>query len=107
MNRAAPQPVLSRFTSQGEATGSRAWNRRQRDPYPEDYERTLAAHAAWKAEQANAAIQARIDQAAEETEQRKCHVRPPVRSREGRESPLRTVAATPQVRLARRCGPYE
>jgi len=61
------RPVLKRYTSQEEATGTRAWNHRQRDPYPEDYERTLAAHAAWKAEQANAAIQARIDRAAEET----------------------------------------
>ena len=64
---AALGPVLKRFNSQEEATQTRAWNRRHRDPYPEDYDRTLAAHAAWKAERANAAIQARLEQAAEET----------------------------------------
>jgi hypothetical protein len=61
------QPVLQRFNSQDEASGSRAWNRRERADYPEDYDRTLARHAAWKAEQANAAIQARLDQAHDET----------------------------------------
>ena len=61
------RPVLSRFATEEEATRSGAWNHRQSDPYPEDYDRTMAQHAAWKAEQANAAIQARIDRAAEET----------------------------------------
>ena len=64
---AAIQAVLARFTTREEATRSRSWNRRQRDPYPEDYDRTLARHAAWKAQTANAAVQARIDQASEET----------------------------------------
>ena len=63
----ALQPVLKRFESQEQATASRFWNRRQREPYPEDYDRTLAQHAAWKAQQGNAVIQARIDQATEET----------------------------------------
>ena len=59
--------VVTRFTRQEEAMRSRAWNRRKCDPYPDDYDRTLAKHAAWKAQQTNAAIQARIDQAYEES----------------------------------------
>ena len=59
--------VVSRFPGRQEASRSRRWNRRERDPYPEDYDQTLAEHAAWKAEQANAAIVARIDQAKEES----------------------------------------
>jgi len=64
---AALRPLLRRHTTREEATRSRAWNGRRRDPYPEDYDRTLAEHAAWKAKMANAAIQARIENAAEET----------------------------------------
>jgi hypothetical protein len=59
--------VVTRFTRQDEAMRSRAWNRRKCDPYPEDYDRTLAKHAAWKAQQTNDAIQARIGQASEES----------------------------------------
>lgn len=61
------RPVLERFPTQEEARGSRTWNRRKREPYPADYERTLADYAAWKTEQANAAVQARIDKALEES----------------------------------------
>ena len=50
-----------------EAFASSTWNRRVRDPYPEDYEWTLARHAAWKAEQTNLVVQTKIDQAVEET----------------------------------------
>jgi hypothetical protein len=60
-------PLLQRFESQETATSSRDWNRRRREEYPADYNQTLARHAAWKAEQANAAIRARLDQASEET----------------------------------------
>ncbi|MCI0567834.1 MAG: hypothetical protein L0Z52_06535, partial [Acidobacteria bacterium] len=63
---AALQPLLLRFVSEESATQSRFWNHRERGEYPDDYDRTLARHAAWKAEQTNAAIQARIDQATEE-----------------------------------------
>jgi hypothetical protein len=59
--------ILERHASQEEAQSSRVWNQRKRDPVPPDYDRTLAAHAAWKAEQVNAGIQARIDRAFEET----------------------------------------
>ena len=59
--------VVTRFTRQEEAMRAREWNHRKCEPYPDDYDRTLAKHAAWKAEQTNAAIQARIDQAYEES----------------------------------------
>jgi hypothetical protein len=59
--------ILARFASEEEATRSTAWNGREREPYPEDYDNTLAEHAAWQAEQANAGIQARIARAREET----------------------------------------
>ena len=48
------------------AQAAAGWNRRRREPYPEDYERTLAEHAAWKAEQVNAAVQEKIERATEE-----------------------------------------
>jgi hypothetical protein len=59
--------VLERHATREEARTSPRWNGRVRDPYPEDYDTTLAQHAAWKAEQANAAVQARLDQALAET----------------------------------------
>ena len=55
--------VVSPFATEAEARASRAYNRRQRQDYPPDYERTLAEHAVWKAEQANAMVQARFDNA--------------------------------------------
>jgi hypothetical protein len=58
--------ILARFGSEEEATRAAAWNGREREPYPEDYEITLAEHAAWKAQQANAGIEARIARAREE-----------------------------------------
>lgn len=48
------------------AEASPGWNGRRREPFPEDYERTLAAHASWKAAQTNAAVQERMDDAVEE-----------------------------------------
>jgi len=63
----ALKPIIGRFASQEEATRAKTWNHRQRDAYPADYDRTLAEHAAWKAKQANAGIQARLDKAMEET----------------------------------------
>lgn len=64
---AALQPLLLRFTTDEAAMSSRSWNHREREGYPEDYDRTLARHAAWKAEQTNAAIQTRLDEASQET----------------------------------------
>jgi hypothetical protein len=48
------------------AERSEAWNHRRREPFPPDYEKTLAAHAVWKAAQTNAAVQARMDRAIED-----------------------------------------
>ena len=45
---------------------SPAWNKRRREPFPEDYEETLAAYDSWKASQVNAAVRDRIDVAIEE-----------------------------------------
>ncbi len=64
---AAIATVLKRFTSQDEALQAKAFNHRKRDPFPADYDRTLAEHAAWKAQQVNGAIQAKLDKALDET----------------------------------------
>jgi len=58
--------ALERHPSAELARLSGSWNRRQRQPYPADYELTLARHATWKAEQVNIAVQAQLDRAAEE-----------------------------------------
>ena len=52
-------PVVEVYPSQSQARGSGNWNRRVRDSYPPDYERTLARHAVWQAEQTNAAVASR------------------------------------------------
>lgn len=48
--------VVERHESATAARRSGEWNRRKRDPYPRDYEETLARHAAWKAEEINRAL---------------------------------------------------
>jgi hypothetical protein len=63
---AAIRPILERHSTNDDAQRSRVWNRRRREAYPPDYDRTLAEHAAWKARQVNAAVQARFDKALEE-----------------------------------------
>lgn len=55
---AALLEVVERHESETAAHRSRAWNGRERDPYPRDYEETLARHAAWKAEEVNRALAA-------------------------------------------------
>lgn len=45
-----------------EAEGSPSWNGRRREPYPRNYEETLAAYNTWKARQVNAAVQAKMDE---------------------------------------------
>jgi hypothetical protein len=57
-----------------EAAASPAWNGRRREPLPKDYERTLAAHAAWKAAATNTAVQTRIGEAIEEAAKIADHV---------------------------------
>lgn len=49
-----------------EAEESSAWNGRRREPFPEDYDRTLAAYESYKAARTNAAVQERMDDAIEE-----------------------------------------
>jgi hypothetical protein len=63
------QALVGLVELHGEARGaeaSPAWNGRRRGEYPEGYERTLAEHAAWKAEQVNLAVDARFAEAVEE-----------------------------------------
>ena len=55
--------TIERHGSRADAEGSALWNGRRRELYPADYELTLARHAAWQAEQINAAVAARIDTA--------------------------------------------
>jgi len=59
--------AVERHATEDEARASRRYNDRVRDPYPDDYETTLAHHARWKAEQLNARVQGQIDRAMEET----------------------------------------
>lgn len=63
---AAVSALLELHPSPEAAEAAAGWNRRRREPYPEDYERTLAEHAAWKAEQVNAEVQEKLDRASEE-----------------------------------------
>jgi hypothetical protein len=58
--------VMERHATRDEATASEAWNQREMDPYPEDYQETLAALEVWRVEQQNARIRARIQEAREE-----------------------------------------
>lgn len=58
-----------RHESAAAARRSRAWNGRERDPYPRDYEETLARHAVWKAEEVNRALAAARLVAVEEADQ--------------------------------------
>jgi hypothetical protein len=59
----AVERLLELQPTRAAAEDSQSWNGRRREPYPPDYERTLAEHAAWKASQTNAAVQARIEDA--------------------------------------------
>ena len=58
--------LLEPHGSLREAEASPGWNERRREPFPPDYEKTLAAYEVWKAAQRNAAIQARMEAAIEE-----------------------------------------
>jgi hypothetical protein len=58
--------LLELHGSEREAEASPAWNGRRREPFPENYEETLAAYESWKAAQTNAAVQDRMDDAIEE-----------------------------------------
>lgn len=54
---------LTTFRSLGTAQDAPGWNRRVRDPLPEDYSDTLVRFEIWKAERDNLAIQTTSDQA--------------------------------------------
>lgn len=58
--------LLELHGSDREAEASPLWNQRRREPFPEGYEKTLVAYEVWKANQKNAAVQARMDAAIEE-----------------------------------------
>lgn len=58
--------LLELHGSERDAEASPAWNGRRREPFPENYQETLAAYESWKAAQTNAAVQARMDDAIEE-----------------------------------------
>jgi hypothetical protein len=57
--------VLERYPSEQDAMASELWNMREMEPYPEDYDRTLAELAIWRAHRANEAVQAKLDHAYE------------------------------------------
>lgn len=50
------EDALSTLDSREAARHASAWNQRVREPYPPDYQETLARYEAWKVEQANARI---------------------------------------------------
>jgi len=54
--------VAQRFATRDEAFASSDWNGREADEYPADYERTLARHSVWLAEETNRVIDSQIDQ---------------------------------------------
>ncbi len=56
-------PSITLFPNLAEAEDSDAWNGREIEPLPADYDETLRRHAVWKAEQTNAAVREATDQA--------------------------------------------
>ncbi len=58
--------ALETHRSQTDAKQSDDWNGRKRNPYPDDYDQTLARYERWKAEQTNAAVTAGIEEATSE-----------------------------------------
>jgi hypothetical protein len=48
--------IVDRYDTREAALDADGWNERETEPFPEDYELTLARHAAWRAEQTNLAI---------------------------------------------------
>ena len=63
---AAIGSAITVFSSQSAAMDSTDWNGRVRQPYPPDYELTLARYEIWKAEQINIAVTAGIDRSVAE-----------------------------------------
>ena len=66
----SPELILEHVTTAletaptlGAAQALESWNQRTREPYPDDYELTLAQYEVWKAEQINAAVSVRAARA--------------------------------------------
>jgi len=55
--------IVERYASEDEALDSAGWNEREVDPYPDDYEQTLARLTVWRAEQTNAKVRAQLEAA--------------------------------------------
>jgi len=62
------EKAMHRFQSKSEASRASVYNGRERRPFPEDYEATLAAHSEWQVEQRNLAIERKIVEAQEEVD---------------------------------------
>ena len=60
--------ILQPVESQAAAQASEAWNRRRVEAYPEDWARTRAEHAAWKAQQVNADVARKLDEVLEQAD---------------------------------------
>jgi hypothetical protein len=60
-------PVLKRYLSAERAQRTKSWNRRQREPYPETYGKTLVEHTVWKIDRLNRDVQDRFDRVLEKT----------------------------------------
>ena len=58
--------AMTTYGSRDSARSSDGWNGRERRPYPDDYDRTLARYEAWRAEQTNTAVAAGIEKAVDE-----------------------------------------
>ena len=65
---ASANAALAGMLEQHRAGGeeSESWNRRRREDYPPDYQRTLAQYETWKAQQMNAAVSAKLDRVTDE-----------------------------------------
>lgn len=59
--------MVERYVAEPEARASKRYNGREVEPTPAGYEKTLRAHAAWRARQSNAQVQARIDALVDDT----------------------------------------
>ncbi|MDH3746110.1 MAG: hypothetical protein OES47_13510 [Acidobacteriota bacterium] len=57
--------ILERHDNRAGALDSITWNGRQREPYPEDYERTVTAHRVWKVDQVNMTVGRKIEESVE------------------------------------------
>lgn len=59
--------IFERHATEDDARASNLWNEREREDYPDDYELTLAKLEVWRAEQTNAAVQTKLDDAHAQT----------------------------------------